>query len=150
MNVIGLYVVFFFILLALVDGFDPILGYFSYLRNRKHSRPLVASGLLENEGEFKSLDWFLAQQGRSLEDFIANGVSLTELKRLNVMLKSTDDKLWNIEDQISYINRLPRDGAAWKASTAKLEELQKESEELWAKSKDLEQRMWGSIKQLET
>ena len=151
MEVLGLFAVIAFVLISfLTDFVDPIVGFFKKLRDRKYSRPLVASGLLEKEDDFVSLGWFLAQQKRTLEDFISNGVSLTELKRLDAMVKSTEGTLWNIEDQISYIYRLPKDGTAWKASTANLEELQKKSEELWAKCKDLEQRMWGSVKQLET
>lgn len=135
----GLFVVFFFAAVALiVDVGDPIRIYFSKLKNKKTTRPLVSSGLLVNEDEFHMLEWFLYQQGRSLEDFVANGLSLTELKLIDQRLSSKSSQLWRTYEELDDVKARNTDKEREKELAATIESLRVECDEL-------EQRMWGSF-----
>lgn len=138
-----LVVLFFLFASFMVDVVDPIRNYFSKLRNRKHSFPLISAGLLEDEDDYFGLHYFLNKHGRTLEDFIENGVSLGNLKMLDYQKSSLNNRIWDTHEQIASFDLDSE-------NQSQLDELNSHFKELNARYEEVEREMWGSIENRET
>ena len=75
---------------------------FQFLRlgNRKYSQPLVRKGLLRNDAEYFGLESYLKNGGHTVEDFVANGVPLQELERIDFLISLNVERTMRILDEI--------------------------------------------------